>query len=148
MMQQGDYHVRRFDWMAIVIGALTDTIGTIFFMSLYGVIAAFVSDAQHLPSSEMEARLQRPAVTIALMIVGLGFTVLGGYVAGKISKIRQVMHGGIVGVVGIVLTLLSWGSAPLWYDIAALATVVPCGMLGGRIAETAQAGNSGLSELK
>lgn len=124
--------------MAVAIGALTDTVGTIAFMSLYGIFAAFVSDMQHISTAEMEARLQRPAVMVALMIIGLGFTILGGYVAGRVSKVRQVLHGGIVGGIGIILMLLSLESAPLWYNIAALATMVPCGMLGGRIAETAR----------
>jgi len=133
---------RRIDWLAVAIGALADTLGTIAFSSLYGVAAAFVAEAQHLSTSEMEARLQRPAVIIALMVIGLSFTVLGGYVAGKVSKVRQVLHGGIVGSVGIIFALLSWGSAPLWYNIAALVTVVPCGMLGGRIAENAEGKSS------
>jgi small-conductance mechanosensitive channel len=125
---------RRIDWLAIAIGAVTDTVGTIAFMFLFGVVAAFASEMQHLSSSEMEARLQRPVMMIALMIIGLSFTVLGGYVAGRVSKVNQVMHGGIVGSIGIILVLLFWNSAPVWNNIVSLVTTVPCGLLGGWLA--------------
>ena len=63
---------------------------------------------------------------------------LGGYVAGRVSKTHEVLHGGIVGGIGLLFGLLFWTSLPLWYSIVSLLGVIPCGMLGGRIATTGQ----------
>ena len=126
---------RRIYWKAVVVGALTDIVGTFAFATLIGILASVAADIHHLSTKEMEARLQAPSSIIAMMIIGLAFTVLGGYVAGRVSKAYEVTHGLIVGAISILIGLASWGSLPLWYDITAMVTVAPCGMLGGWIAK-------------
>ncbi len=126
---------RRIDWKAVLVGALTDTMGTLTFVSLVGLAAAFVADLQHVPISEMEARLQRPASMTAMMIIGLAFTVLGGFIAGRMAGKREILHGALVGCVGIIVGLIVPRSALAWYDLLSLVVMVPGGMLGGRIAK-------------
>lgn len=117
------------------MGALADIVGTFTFASLVGVLAAVATDMYHLSPKEMDARLQQSSSIIAMMIIGLAFTALGGYVAGRVSKANEVTHGFIVGDISIVIGIASLGSVSLWYDIASLIAVIPCGMLGGWIAK-------------
>jgi hypothetical protein len=61
-----------------------------------------------------------------------------GFVAGRVSKKFEVLHGGIVGFIGILFGILFWTTLPLWYIIVSLVGVVPLGMIGGRIAEVSR----------
>jgi hypothetical protein len=83
----------------------------------------------------MDAYLNGPIFLISVAVIGWGFTILGGFIAGRVSKCREILHGGIVGFIGILLGLLFWASTPVWLNVTSLIFVVPCGMLGGRIAE-------------
>jgi len=59
-------------------------------------------------------------------------SILGGFVAGRVSKKFEFLHGGIVGFIGILFGVLFWTTLPLWYIIVSLVGVVRLGMLGGR----------------
>ena len=43
-----------------------------------------------------------PMVLVPSMIIGFGFTILGGFVAGRVSKKSEVIHGGIVGFIAVI----------------------------------------------
>lgn len=88
--------------------------------------------------NQIEAYLHGPIVLILGMVIGFAFTILGGFVAGRVSKKFEVLHGGIVGFIGILFGVLFWTTLPLWYIIVSLVGVVPLGMLGGRIAEVSR----------
>jgi hypothetical protein len=71
------------------------------------------------------------------LLLGLAFTMLGGFVAGRISARSERLHGTIVGSVSLVLTLLLWplsASVPPWHAAVALLGAVPLGLLGGYLA--------------
>lgn len=127
---------RRISIKALLLGALTDIGGSLVVGSVFGLLIGIVLAVLGVPQNRMDAHLQGLAVLIPSLVIGFGFTVLGGFVAGRVSKSYEVMHGGIVGCIGIVFGLFFWASLPLWYNIASLLGVVPCGMLGGRIAAT------------
>jgi hypothetical protein len=96
-----------------------------------GVLAA-----RGVPEDELDARLQGPIYLVSSLIFGLGLTVLGGLVAGRVAQKSEVMHGGLVGGVCLILSLLLWpflSRLPSWYYAASLLGVVPFGMLGGRL---------------
>jgi len=128
---------RQFSIKALVLGFLTDVGGSLLFGIVFAILLGIYFGIQGLPESEIVTRLQGQGLLILLpsMVVGFGFTVLGGYVAGRISKMREVFHGGLVGGLGLLFGLFFWASLPLWYNIVALLGVIPCGMLGGRIAK-------------
>ena len=120
---------------ALVLGAVTDISGSLIVGTILGVVMGIVLAAQGIPQNAIEARLQG-MLLIPGLLIGFGFTVLGGFVAGRVSKSNEVMHGGIVGCIGLFFGLLFWASSPLWLNIASLVGTVPIGMLGGRIAAT------------
>jgi hypothetical protein len=128
---------RRINIKAVALGVLTDIGGSLIAILALGVIAGGILAAQGVPEDELDVRLQGPVYLVSSLIVGLGLTVLGGFVAGRVSKKSEVMHGGLVGGVCFVLGLVLWPflpPLPLWYYVPCYLGTVPSGMLGGRLA--------------
>ena len=119
---------------AVLLGVLTDIGGSVVVGIVIGVVIGVVLAARGVPANEIAARLHGVAVLIPSLVLGFGFTALGGYVAGRVAKQSEVLHGGIVGAIGIPFGLLFAASLPLWYSIVSIVGVVPFGMLGGLFA--------------
>jgi hypothetical protein len=116
---------------AIVVGVLVDNIGTMFIMML--LMTALVS--QGLSQEEVIARLKSSSGLLLNLIIGLGWTCLGGYVAGRIARQSEILHGSLVAGAGMVLALLLRESGlPPWYDIIGFVGMLPAGMLGSLMA--------------
>ncbi len=120
---------------AVVLGFVTDLGGSLVVGFAYGVILGISMTIKGIPPEEIAIRLQGPVALVPSLVIGFGFTLLGGYVAGRIAKRSEILHGGIVGVIGISLGLLLCGDFPLWYNIIVFAGVVPVGMAGGYFAK-------------
>jgi len=73
----------------------------------------------------------------------LAFGMLGSLVAARFAPMRPMWHAVALGAVGTVLALAglaaTWNALPAlgprWYPIALVVTALPCGWLGGRLAE-------------
>jgi len=117
---------------AVIVGAIVDNVGTIAVMLF--LMTALAS--QGISQEEVFARMKSPSGLLLNLIIGLGCTFLGGYVAGRMAGRSEVLHGALVAGAGMVLALL-WreGGLPLWYDIIGFAGMLPAGMLGGYIAQ-------------
>ena len=120
---------------AIVLGFVTDLGGSLVVGIAYGVVLGISMAVTGIPLEEIATCLQGPVVTIPSLFIGFGFTLLGGFVAGRIAKHSEILHGGIVGGVGILLGFFLCGSLPLWYNIISFAGVIPVGMAGGYLAK-------------
>jgi uncharacterized membrane protein YeaQ/YmgE (transglycosylase-associated protein family) len=116
---------------AVIVGAIVDNVGTIAVMLF--LMTALAS--QGISQDEVVARMKSPSGLLLNLIIGLGCTCLGAYVAGRMAQRSEVLHGAVVAVAGMVLALLYRESGvPLWYDIMGFAGMLPAGMLGGHIA--------------
>ena len=69
------------------------------------------------------------------------FNIAGGYIAARLAPSAPMRHAMILGIVGLVLSLLGViGSlakpelGPLWYPLILLILAVPCAWLGGKFA--------------
>ena len=66
---------------------------------------------------------------------GMVFALLGGYVAAWLAQRRPVAHGaGVAAVlaIGAAVSLLNTlGKGAVWSQVAALALMAPCALLGG-----------------
>lgn len=111
----------------IIYGVLTDTIGTI----VGGVIIVISLLVGGIPAEEISSRLDTFFWLTLGLVVGLVFTVLGGFVAGRTAKQSEVLHGGIVGGVGMLAFFIPGESLPVWYHIICFVGMVPAGMGGG-----------------
>jgi hypothetical protein len=75
----------------------------------------------------------------------LAFAALGSFVAARLAPARPLWHALALGAVGTVLALAglaaTWNAGPelgpRWYPVALVLTALPCGWLGGRLAEAA-----------
>lgn len=116
---------------AVIVGAVVDNVGTMAVMLF--LMTALAS--QGLSQEEVVVQMKTLSGLLLTLIIGLGCTGLGGYVAGRIARQSEVLHGALVAGAGMVLALLYRESGlPLWYDIMGFAGMLPAGMLGGELA--------------
>ena len=130
-MQDGKIRLADVKFKAVIVGAVADNAGTLLVMTL--LAAALVSAG--LSEDEVMSRMKSTSGLLLGLIIGLGFTVLGGYIAGRIAHQHERMHGVLVAVIGMVIALIFRdGGDPAWFDIAGFAGMLPAGILGGRLA--------------
>jgi len=123
--------IRRLRFKAILWGVLVDTIGTLTVaMALFLALAV-----SGLPQAEITARMRGLNGLMLMLILGLGFTLIGGYVAGRTAGRLEILHGAVVAGIGLVLGLFfREPGLPLWYEMVSFAAVIPLGLAGGYIA--------------
>jgi hypothetical protein len=123
--------IRSLRFKAILWGVLVDIIGTMT-VAMALVLALAVSG---IPEAEITARIHGYSGLMLMMILGLGFTLIGGYVAGRTAGRFEILHGAIVAGIGLVLGLFfREPGLPLWYEMVSFAAMIPLGMAGGYIA--------------
>ena len=123
--------IRKLRFKAILSGVLADIIGTL----AVATALFFAMTAAGIPEAEIIVRMRGFSGLLLMLILGLGFTLIGGYVAGRGAGRREILHGAIVAGIGLVLGLfLREPSLPLWYEAVSFAAMIPVGMAGGYIA--------------
>lgn len=121
----------KIDIKAVALGFLADTVAT---MALAALLVTGLASAG-ITESDIQDRLKSPSGLLLSLIIGLGCTVLGGYVAGRTAKREELRHGTLVAAAGLVLGLaLRESGDPLWYELTAYLCIIPAGMLGGYLA--------------
>jgi hypothetical protein len=116
---------------AVIIGAIADNAGTLLIMTF--LASALVS--RGFTEDEVMNRLKSTNGLLLGLILGMGCTVGGGYLAGRMAGKAEVLQGALVAVVGMILSIIFHESGdPLWFDIAGLAAILPAGMAGGYLA--------------
>jgi hypothetical protein len=95
----------RFRWKAVALGTVTDIGCTIVFST--AVFALLLSQSGTDNAEEVSQSLTSdPMHLLLLLLAGLGFTALGGYVAGRIAGHTQLMHALATGVCSMIIGLL------------------------------------------
>ena len=116
---------------AIVAGAVLDTVCTMFVM----MVLMLSLHESGLPEKEVFERMKSTNGLLLSLIIGLGCTVLGSYVAGRIARRSEMYLGMCVAAVGMVFgAFFRESGLPLWYDLAGFSAMLPCGIAGGRFA--------------
>jgi hypothetical protein len=83
--------------------------------------------------------MPEPGLNLLALAYRVAFTVLGGYLAARLSARAPMRQAWILGAMGTVFGLLgaaaTWnlGLGPRWYPIALVLTALPCTWLGGRM---------------
>lgn len=85
-------------------------------------------------SQDLAAVTNSPSFLLFNIVFGSLTTMAGGFVAARLAKRYPYFNGFAVGVLGLAFGLLFWGSNPLWFNLFALATVIPTAVLGAHIA--------------
>lgn len=73
--------------------------------------------------------------------------ILGCYVCARLAPDKPMKHALILGALGFVFNVVgfaaTWGQVPVWYNVLALALVMPYAWIGGRIRERELARSGG-----
>ena len=130
---------------AVIVGAFVDNAGTLFAMNF--LVAALVLTG--LSENEVMDRLKSTSGLLLGLIIGLGCTVGGGYIAGRMARTAERTHGALVAVIGMAIALIFRdGGDPVWFDIAGLAAMLPAGIFGGHLAWQRAASGTGGDQAK
>lgn len=123
--------MERLKYKAIISGVLADTVGTLVVATaLFAAMAA-----AGIPDNEIAIRIRGISGLMLMLIIGLAFTLIGGYVAGRRAGEAEILHGSIVAGSGIILGIFfREPGLPLWYEIVSFAAMIPIGMTGGSLA--------------
>jgi hypothetical protein len=123
--------IRKLRFKAILLGVLADITGTLTVATALFLALA----ASGLPEADIIVRMHGFSGLMLMLIIGLNFTLIGGYVAGRTAGRIEILHGAIVAGTGLVLGLFfREPGLPLWYETVSFAAMIPIGMAGGYIA--------------
>jgi hypothetical protein len=122
---------------AVIAGAVVDNAGTLFLMTLLAALLV----RSGLTEDEVMARMTSTDGLLLGLILGLSCTVGGAYLAGRMARTAEVLHGALVAAAGMAVSVIFWESGdPLWFDIAGFAAMLPAGMSGGYLAQRRRIG--------
>jgi hypothetical protein len=122
--------------LALLAGIAADIIGSLIGGIAVGILMSIFLLIQGVPLAELVERLERPSVLVIGGIVGFSFTMLGGYVAARLARRSELLHGGSNAALA---TLVAWtiptgSSFPVWLRILMSLATIPIGIFGGWIA--------------
>jgi len=129
---------------AFLVGAAVDTGCTRIFAVVVGIVigmkAVFGGGGQPAVLKAAARGEMDMGFLLPMTAVGLLFTVVGAFVAGKLAGRAYTLHGMLSGitasVVGLLMSLGQQGGAhaPLWFTVCGFLAAVPCGFFGGWLA--------------
>src|SRR5947209_4459351 len=124
--------------LALLAGSVTDIAGSMVGGIVVGIVLAIVLMFQGVPPAEIGARLEGPTGLVPGFIVGFCFTMIGAYVAARLARRAELLHGGVNAILASLLSrLLPFSTTlPPWLQIAFFVVNIPVGVLGGWIALT------------
>lgn len=127
---------------AIIWGFLTDIVGTFVFGFIFSLVVISLYAANGGNIDNIDNLMKSYYVSVPLMSVslffGLAFTVLGGYITGRIAKGYEMLNSIAVGIIEVAFGMLlsiSGSSYPLWYNVIGFVLMIPATYLGGMIAK-------------
>ena len=131
--------MKKLNLFAITAGAAADMFGTMMISIFIGAVASGVLLSRGVPEDEIGTRLAGDAQVLTWgVVLGLLASVVGGLVAARIARYRELMHAACAGGVGLVLSTISAVLSPVvlptWYVITGYGLVVPAAAVGGWIA--------------
>ena len=124
--------VRKFHFLAVVLGIAVDNIGTLLSSGLIGSL--YVANR---PSEEASVIYSNVALMLFLLVVGLFWTFVGSYLTARVAKRAEYFNAAIIGVIGAGIgfdSILTNDIIPLWFELIGLVAIVPVSLLGGFVA--------------
>lgn len=126
--------VRKFHFLAVVLGVAIDNIGT---MLSSGLIGSLYFANRPTQDQDLNAIYSNAALLLLFLVVGLFWTFLGSYFTAKVAKRAELFNAAIIGVIGAGIgfdSILTQDVIPLWYELVGLVAIVPVALLGGYVA--------------
>jgi hypothetical protein len=119
---------------AVLAGVLIDLGSTFLLGALFEILIVIVLLSKDVPKSEFNAFIfERPALGIAMLTIGMGGVMLGGFAAAAFARQGPLINSTAVGVLSLCLGLvfIATSSAPVWFDITGIVLTIPFAMAGG-----------------
>src|SRR5262245_21003237 len=123
---------------AILLAALADIACTYAYGFLAGLTVIVAFQMRDLPAVRAVAFLNGVPFLLAAVVAGGASALLGGFIAARIARTRELLHAALVPVpcmlLGIVLRLtVKVSPTPTWYTIASYAVVIPAALMGSHL---------------
>ena len=109
--------------------------------ALLSVITDFVLESIGILPDPKNGLFETWAIIIVLIYRG-AYTILAGFVVGKLAPNKPMLHAIILGVIGTVITLLAISNpefaqkSKLWFGYTLAAISIPCLWLGVKIQQS------------
>jgi len=119
----------------IIVGAFLNVGGTI----AWGVLEAFyfllTNNLHSLPYTQQVSKLTSlmtdPSIVALNIVIGGGFSILGGYIAARIAKHDELLNATLSSFICILLALPTLGSASLQNIVLGIVANPLLSLLGG-----------------
>lgn len=130
-------------WKAVLFGVTTDLFGTTIAGMLLLVLFSGMLVAQgQAPEDISRTLLQSNQYLLLSLVVGLSFTMLGGYVAARVANHLEYRHGLIVGVIVLIIGEIMVSGDPTGMPLSVRVIgdllVVPAALLGAHLRRAAK----------
>lgn len=121
--------MKRIRIIALLAGLAADIIGTILFS------VALVMVVRGASSEHPEVAVQKLTSDTVFLVIGyLGgivFTLLGAYIAARMSRPHSVLNTFVFGLISTLLIVFFASMYPLWYNLLCMLTIIPVSLVPG-----------------
>jgi hypothetical protein len=118
------------------------SIGAVF-AGLFAIFAVSTATDGVMHLSGVFPPMDAPPMSDALFLLAFAYRfvydVAGCYLTARLAPSRPMKHALVLGVIGFCLSIAGavamWDAGPAWYMLGLAASALPCGWLGGRLAQ-------------
>ncbi|MDD9267537.1 hypothetical protein ACFPES_10930 [Paenibacillus sp. GCM10023248] len=125
---------RKFHFLGVLLGVAVDNLGTLFTSAIIGTL---YFGSGPVNEQDVNAVYSNAALLLLLLLIGLFWSFLGGFVAAKVAKRAEYFNAACIGVIGAAIgfdSMLTNDGIPLWYELVGFFAIVPISLLGGYLA--------------
>jgi Na+-translocating ferredoxin:NAD+ oxidoreductase RnfD subunit len=132
------FELEEINFKAVVIGSAVDIALSLLLSIPVGIAAGIYAAIRHLPPDSMLAVMKSGPLAVGSMVLGMSFTVLGGFISAKIAKKEPLAHAALTGmlsfVTGLCLLAVMGSENPRWMLWVGIVFTIPSAMAGGALA--------------
>ncbi len=122
------------NFRAILTGFTADIGATFLFSTALAVALLDQGSSDVALASRLQGTV---ALDLFCLVIGLGLTAIGGFVAARLAFGREAVHSAAVGVLSLLASLVLVGDpqmVPDWYLTLGLGLTFPAALFGGTVA--------------
>ncbi|MFD0675273.1 MULTISPECIES: hypothetical protein [unclassified Paenibacillus] len=120
---------------AILLGVIINFAGS--YISI-GILLLICFNSMGLSAEEYKVVFSNDLILCGIVIVGLFWSFLVGYMSARIAKKAESFNASIIGVIGLAIAfndLLSMDNSPFWYTLVSFLAEIPVILLGAKLAK-------------
>ena len=122
--------MKRIRILALLAGLAVDILGTI----LFSIPVTFAFLAMYRRNGRppvVELLASDTAFLVVGYIGGIAFTLLGAYIAARMSRPYSVLNTLVFGVISTLFIVFFASTYPTWYNVLCLLTIIPVSLVPG-----------------